>query len=138
MKGFLFKAKKGQMEFGSNYGYSLFKQNLQENEGKTYRIELLVSTRSLSQNALYWMFLEQIEIETGNNTDDLHEWAKRKFLKPKMIKVNGEEMKIPGSTTDLNKIQFSDYMDKIASEVGVAIPDSERHLREQDLAPLKS
>lgn len=65
MKGFIFKSKNGQMEFGSNYGYSLFKQNLQENEGKTYRIELLQPTRSLSQNALYWLFLETIEHDTG-------------------------------------------------------------------------
>lgn len=46
-------------------------------------------------------------------------------------------MKIPGTTTDLSKTEFTDYMDKIASEVGIAIPDTENYLKEQNLAPMK-
>lgn len=140
-RGFLFTAKNGTMEFESNYGYSLFKQNLAENEGKKYRIEKLVLTRSLSQNSLYWKYLEEIEIETGNTASDLHEFFKREFLPPKFITVSlkgkAMERKIPASTTDLNKTQFGEYMDKISALTGVAIPDTESYLREMDLAPTR-
>jgi hypothetical protein len=64
-----------------------------------------------------------IEAETGNNANDLHEYFKRVFLTPRFIKVMGKEIKIPRSTTDLNKAEFFDYLDKICAESGVAIPN---------------
>src|SRR4051794_32304271 len=78
-----------------------FEEFLHANEGKTVTIELEKHERSNSQNSYYWVYLGVIERETGQNADEVHEWAKRKFLPPRFIKVNGEEMKIPGSTTDL-------------------------------------
>jgi hypothetical protein len=137
MKTFIFNAKEGKMTWGSVYNHQRFLQSLKENEGKSYRIELLTHTRTLSQNALYRLFLEVIERETGQPSDDLHEWAKRKFLTPRVIKINGEEMKIPGTTTALDKIKFSEYLDKISAEVGIAVPDTDAYLREMDLAPKK-
>lgn len=125
------------MNFGSDYNSARLRQHLKEHEGKVYRIEMEISTRTLSQNKLYRLLLNAIEFETGQNADEVHEWAKRKFLKPRIIKVNNEEMRIPGTTTTLSKIEFSEYMDKIASEVGVAIPDTESYLRNLDLAPTK-
>ncbi len=140
MKNFLFKAKKGQMEFSSNYGYALFKQCLQESEGKSFRISPLVVTRSLSQNALYWKYLEEIEIETGNNANDLHEFFKREFLPPEFItvKLKGKsiERKIPRSTTDLSKLEFGTYMEKICALTNVPIPDTEIYNLARDLAPM--
>ncbi len=136
---FLFTAKKGQMEFSSNYGYALFKQNLSENEGKKYRIQPVVMTRSLSQNNLYWLYLEEIEIETGNSANDLHEFFKREFLPPQFItvKLKGKsiERKIPRSTTDLSKLEFGTYMEKICALTNVPIPDTEAHNLARDLAP---
>jgi hypothetical protein len=132
---FLFKAKNGKPDFGSEFNEARLRQHLKENEGKVYRIEQEKSTRTLSQNKLYHKFLNIIEIETGQPAEDVHEWAKRKFLEPRVIKINGEEMRIPGTTTTLNKTAFSDYMDKIAAEVGVAIPDTEAYLAEMELAP---
>lgn len=134
---FLFKAKEGGMEFGSAFNKARLKQHLKENEGRIYRIEPEVNTRTLSQNKLYRLFLNAIEFDTGQPADDIHEWAKRKFLPPRIIKVNGEEMRIPGTTTTLNKQEFSDYMDKISAQVGVPIPDTESYLKELDLATLK-
>lgn len=126
MNIFIFKAKKGEIDFGSNFNLFRFKQELKENEGKIFRIEPIVHTRTLSQNKLYRLLLIDAEIETGQPADDIHEWAKRKFLPPRTIKVNGEEMKIPG-----------DYMDKVSAAVGVPIRDTDSYLREINLAPLK-
>jgi hypothetical protein len=124
------------MDFGSEFNQTRLRVHLKENEGKVYRIEPEVHTRTLPQNKLYRFLLQDIELETGQIADDIHEWAKRKFLEPRIIKVNGEEMKIPGTTTGLNKIQFSEYMDKISSATGVPIRDTEAYLRSIDLAPL--
>ena len=134
---YIFKAKDGLWDFGSDYSYKRFLAGLKENEGKTYRIEALTNTRSLSQNNLYWMYLNLIERETGNNANDLHEYFRRTLLPPKFIKVMGKEVKIPMSTTELKKTDFGEYMEKICAEVNIPIPDTDSYLREIDLAPTK-
>lgn len=134
---FLFKAKNGTQDFGSPYNQARFRQTLKDSEGKIYRITPEVHTRTLSQNKLYRFLLSDTQFETGQPADDIHEWAKRKFLEPRIIKINGEEMKIPGTTTTLKKNEFSDYMDKISAAVGVPIRDTEAYLRSIDLAPTK-
>jgi hypothetical protein len=134
---FLTKITEKDLDFGSDYNFLRFKQYCKENVGKILKIEPEISTRTLSQNKLYWKYLGIIEMETGNNANDLHEYFRRVFLIPKIIKVMGKEVKIPTSTTELKKNEFSDYLDKICAETGVAIPDTEAYLAECDLAPLK-
>ena len=85
--------------------------------------EIKKPIRSLSQNALYWLYLHIIERETGNTSYDLHEFYKRTKLPPKFIKINGKEIKIPSSTRDLSKIGFGEYMDKISADCEIPIPD---------------
>ena len=51
---FLFKARNGEMEFVSEYGKALFKQNLKENEGKQYRIEMVKSPVSKDLRSYYF------------------------------------------------------------------------------------
>ena len=48
----------------------------------------------------------------------------------------GKEIKIPSSTNDLRKNEFSDYLEKICAETRVVIPDTKSYLREIDLAPM--
>lgn len=137
MTTFLFKAKKGLPDFGSPYNEARFRQALKENEGKIFRIEQEVSTRTLSQNKLYWKYLELIEMETGNNANNLHELFRRTLLKPKVIKVLGREIVIPRSTTELKKYEFADYLDRISAETNIPIPDTESYLKLLDLAPMR-
>lgn len=117
------------MHWNSVYNHGRFRQCLKENEGVDFRIEKLISTRSMSQNSLYHLFLDVICKETGNDHNNLHEYLKRELLPPKFIKIliNGKEVerKIPASTTELNKTDFGDYMDKISSLTNVPIPDTE-------------
>jgi hypothetical protein len=96
-----------------------------EHEGARLLIEEDKPTRSNQQLRYYWLFLGIIERETGQNADEVHEWAKRKFLPPRFITVNGEEMKIAGSTKDLSKADYGDYLDRISAETGVPLPDPE-------------
>lgn len=137
---FIFSAKEGKMIWGSVYNHQRFVQCLKENEGKDFRIEPLKSTRSLSQNALYHLFIDVICKETGNDHNNLHEYFKREFLTPKFIRViiKGKEIerKIPASTTELSKTEFIDYMDKISAQTEIAIPDTEAFLGWRDSSPL--
>ena len=128
------------MTWNSVYNHERFRQCLKENEGKDFRIEHLISTRSMSQNALYHLFLDVICKETGNDHNNLHEYLKRELLPPKFIKVIIDkkeiERKIPASTTELKKGEFCDYMDKISALVNIQIPDTESFKNWRDSSPL--
>jgi len=136
MSTFIFTAKEGKQDFGSPHNEARFRNYLKESEGKLFRIERQITTRSLSQNSLYWLFLEVIEMETGNNAQELHEYFKRKYLKPIFIKVLGHEIKIPGSTKNMKKVAFGEYLNKISAETMIAIPDTDKYIKERNDAPL--
>lgn len=97
---------------------------LEQNEGKEVEVEINVkkSRRSLDQNSFYWLYLGVIERETGNLATDLHELFKRKFLPPIPKKILGVDFKIPSSTTELNKVEFGEYLDKISALTNIPIP----------------
>lgn len=79
--------------------------------------------RSASQNKFYWAYLRIIANETGNTEDDLHEYFKRIFLVPEYKTILGQEVKLPASTTKLNKAEMGEYLDKISALTNVPIPD---------------
>jgi len=96
-------------------------------------IEKLSATRSIQQNAYYWgVLLATIAAETGQPAADLHEFCKAKFNgRPVVVldragTIAGEQW-IAGSTTQLNRIEFGEYMDQIqawaGAELGIVIPD---------------
>jgi len=78
--------------------------------------------RTIAQNSFYWLYLTLIEKETGNDANDVHEVAKRMFLRPRFVMVMGKEVKLPNSTTNLSSQEFSEYLDKICAWCGVPIP----------------
>lgn len=78
-----------------------------------------------NQNGLYWLYLQVIEAETGNFADDLHEYFKRKFLTPRDLNIFNDKIKVPGSTAVLNKVDFSEYMNKIEALTGIPIPSED-------------
>ena len=86
-------------------------------------IKKQTSSRSDKQNRYYWAYLKIIEDETGNDSNDLHEFLKRKILPPVFITVLGQEIKIPASTTKLDKFQFTEYINKIEILTGIPSPN---------------
>jgi hypothetical protein len=80
-------------------------------------------TRSLNQNAYYWgVVCQLISDYTGMTPDEVHEYLKSTF-NYKMVK----NFKVPISTTNLNSIEFGDYITKIkiwaSIELHLNIPD---------------
>jgi hypothetical protein len=116
--------KEGKLSFGPIL-LKRFEDFLHANDGKQVTIELDTPRRSESQNRYYWLYLEVIARETGNDADDLHELFKRKFLPPAFKTIMGQEVKLPGSTTDLDKAGFSEYLERICALTNVPLPDPE-------------
>lgn len=85
--------------------------------------------RSLVQNNLLWKWYGIVAQETGNSSEDIHEWAKKRFLPPSFITVNGETVEIRRSTTKLNTKEMHEFMTQVeawaASELGIVLPRPE-------------
>jgi len=69
--------------------------------------------RNIKMNALYWVYLTVLEVETGNDKNNLHEYFKQKFLQRNLITVFEEEIQSETSTTKLTKKEFVQYLEKI-------------------------
>lgn len=84
--------------------------------------------RSLSQNSLMWLWLNEVadhvSQHTGMDADDIHEFFKQKFLSAKIIEVAGETVECR-TTTKLTTLEMSDYMNRIyafvTAELGVLL-----------------
>jgi hypothetical protein len=113
----------GKPDFGSEFNQARFRSWCKEREGRIITINDSIPSRTNEQNRFYWAYLDIISRETGDDPNSLHEFFKRKLLPPKFIKALGEEIKIPASTTKLNKIEMGDYLDRICELSGVPIPD---------------
>lgn len=121
----MFKAKIKDGKLSLGHSKQTFLEYLSFNEGKTLIIAPEKKGRSNSQNAYYWVYLGIIEKETGENANDLHEYFKRKLLPPVFKKIRGEDIKLPRSTTKLNKVDFGEYLDKICAMTNVPLPNPE-------------
>jgi len=82
--------------------------------------------RSLSINRYYWgVVLPMIENETGHTKEELHSLFKSMFLVVEIRKVLGKDVRIVRSTTDLTTGEFMQYLDRIAAEVNIELPNPE-------------
>lgn len=97
----------------------------EDHRGVEIVIDEMKHSRSTSQNAYYWHYLEVIAKETGELASDLHEVFKRELLPPVFKTIRGKEYKLPASTTDLDKAAFGEYLDKISALCNVPLPDPE-------------
>jgi hypothetical protein len=90
--------------------------------------------RSILQNAYYWgVVVKEIQLrfrELGHDveTDDVHEFLKQKFHSEKIVTPQAEVIEVPKSTTEMNKDEFSEYVERIkewaSSTLEIYIPDA--------------
>lgn len=120
---------------------------------RTFKMDLkpIRKQRSLSQNALYWLRFNVIEVETGQPSELLHNHYKSKFIffqndiRPdyaivilrdrKSFTVMGKFLTEEVSTTYLDTKQFAAYCDLVCNdlekETGIKLPDpADRNLDE--------
>mgnify|MGYP000519859629 FL=1 len=88
-------------------------------------IERYTEPRTISQNALMWLWFTCIEQETGTDKQDVHDYYCNLFLR-RMAVINGKETVIAGSTSRLNTLQMTDFLNKVkadaATELGISLP----------------
>ena len=104
------------------------------------KVTRFLCQRTGKQNNFYWKYLTIISEElTGGETppEYYHEYFKRIFLDTEIIKLttkDGEKnVRIPGSTTELDKWKFSKYLMKIENETGIPIPDPQLFGYDKDI-----
>lgn len=78
------------------------------------------SKRSHPQNAYYWscvvhsVMMGLREIGYSLSKDETHFFLKQKFNPVLVPNKDGLAIELPGTTTQLNKIEFSEYVERIA------------------------
>lgn len=90
-----------------------------------WEISISPATRSLDQNRLYWMWLRCLADFTGETAEGLHEYCKREYLLPNTFYVFGEYVDGERSTTNLNRKDFTEYLERVkvlGAELGVMLP----------------
>lgn len=83
--------------------------------------------RSIQSNKLYWLWLNCIAEETGNDSDILHEYFKNKYLKKYYSECFESQLLITITTTKLDNKQFWEYLEKIkmfaSTELNIILPE---------------
>lgn len=104
------------------------------------RIERYVEQRTISQNALMWLWFTCIEREMGTDKQDVHDYYCTLFLR-RTARINGVEVEIAGSTSKLNTLQMTDFMNKVkadaATELGITLPLPEDRYYSEFIAEYK-
>lgn len=94
-------------------------------DGYYFELSKRRKVRTVSQNRLERLWLACIADETGNDSNELHDYFKEKWIEPKEINMFGEK-KLVYSTRNLNTIQFKNFLDKIQifaqTELSIALP----------------
>ncbi len=99
--------------------------SLLRNGEYTVKIVRKTQPRTISQNSLMWMWYKCMEEATGQSKDDFHDYYKAKFL-ARQIVIGGRWVTVVGSTTELNTLQMTNYLEKVkadaATEFGISLP----------------
>lgn len=121
----ILRKEQGRLIFDKElpYVFSLLKNG-------TYTIEIKQATqkRTVSQNALMWMWFACIERETGTPKQDVHDYYCRQYLR-RNVTWKDETITVVGETKKLNTQQMTDFLNKIQADVlvefGITLPRPE-------------
>lgn len=127
MDTFIVKAENKGLKFKSDYHQSLFRQRLEQLEGKEFSLHIdeKKPKRSEQQNRYYHLYLNMIADETGYTHGELHSLMKGKFLTREIKEVMGQKVRITKSTTELSKSDFAEYILEIQNFTGILPPNTD-------------
>ena len=115
------KAKVIKIDYLENIVEIAFLGYINLKEKSIIEVKQVKKKRNLNQNSLYRLLCEFVGSELEMSGDEVHEGFKEKHLRKKKI-INGKAFEYTGSTTELNTVEFSQYMEKCnrtAIEFGV-------------------
>lgn len=99
-----------------NHIMTLDLRRAQSVEIKQYR-----KVRSLAQNRLMWMWINEIAEYTGDDPDDIHEILKRSLLGTIHKEALGYSGEVSRSTTQLTTSEMTQYLERIEDTARVAM-----------------
>lgn len=91
-----------------------------------FKEKLKSKRRGTKANALYWVWMQCLEDETGQNKNDYHDYFKDKFIGYSIKEFNERSIIKEPSTKGMLKKPFNDYMKKVqaecSTEFGITVP----------------
>lgn len=101
--------------------------DLAEKPIMTVEILPFKKNRSSQQNRYYFgAVLPLLADNYGDSKNDFHEYLKRKFLMPTVVKVNGFTFEIMPSTAKLSTNDFNEFVEQVcrfaSEEMGIFVP----------------
>lgn len=124
----------------SGYASETLREFISSNDGKNLEITIKKkrAKRSNAQNRYYWgAVIPIIQAEFKNlgtrlNPEEVHFFLKQKFNYKTLVTEHGELIgELPKSTTELNKLEFMEYIDKItqwcAEILNIQIPEPKHY-----------
>ena len=109
--------------------YNLISAIMLLSESKKWEVSVKVKPdkRSVPANKLYWLWINCIANDLGDNPNDVHDIFRLKFLPYSESFKLGEKLISLTSTTSLDTKEFSEYLDRIRAfasvELGISLPD---------------
>ena len=91
----------------------------------TMTIERKKNKRTLSQNALMWMWFTCISRETGQPVQDIHDIYCARLLSRTAVTPRGEIVRVYGQTSKLSTAEMTEFMNAVqadAAEMGIILP----------------
>lgn len=91
----------------------------------TLTIKKQAKDRSVSQNALMWMWFACIADTTGNTKEEVHDAYCFMFLS-RPVTMGSRSGIIPMGTSGLNTEEMKEFLDKVqadAAQMGITLPD---------------
>lgn len=108
------------------------------NKQLSVRVHKKGAKRSNQQNRYLWgVVIEEVRLGLLNigyemTAEETHFFLKSKFNPIEFPNKEGEAIQLPGTTTNLTKTQFGEYIEKIgqwaAEYLGIRIPQPNEHL----------
>lgn len=124
-----------------NYFRHFLKEYGQDGMEVSVTLELKKPKRSVAQSNFYFLYLGLISLSCRHSVEDLHIWARGKFLSKGITEIFGDKVRKVNSTTKLSKLEFMEYMERIQDATGIPIPDPEPFglgLTQSEYAKLKT
>lgn len=121
----LMKKVDGRLTFSEELPYTF---SLLRNGTYAITITRTKEKRTVSQNALMWMWFTCIERQTGQPKQDVHDYYVSKFLQ-RTTNIYGKPYRVVGETKNLSTEQMSRFLWQVQAdaetELGMKLPTPE-------------
>lgn len=125
--------KKADGNNAISYNYlsqrQMFLNNMKNGQDITDILTDKKPLRTTQQNNYYWLYLSLVALSSGHTSNELHLWAKGKFLTEGITEIFGDKVRVVDSTTKLNKAEFCEYICRIEDATDIEAPTTEPFLK---------